>query len=68
LWSTGGTGIGSFSTAGVDADDSFVVHVHHVFDEHPEVRPLQDLPPEWAAERESPRDEWRRYPWPDEPE
>jgi hypothetical protein len=52
----------------VDVPDGFVVHLHHVFDEHPEVRPLKDLPLEWAAERESPEGEWRRYPWPDEPE
>jgi hypothetical protein len=53
----------------VSGDDLVMVHAHHVFDDHPEIRPLRDLPLEWAAERESAEaHEWRRYPWPDEPE
>jgi hypothetical protein len=39
-----------------------------VFEEHPEVRSLADLPPGWAAERTSVGTEWHRYPWPDDPE
>jgi hypothetical protein len=38
-----------------------------MFDDHPEIRTLRDLPPEWAAERDSAdTHEWRRYSWPDE--
>jgi hypothetical protein len=53
----------------VVSGDLVIVHAHHVFDEYPEVRTLQDLPLEWAAERDSAGShDWRRYPWPDEPE
>jgi hypothetical protein len=51
----------------VTPGDLVIVHIHHVFDDHPEVRTLRDLPPEWAAERDSAdTHEWRRYSWPDE--
>jgi len=52
----------------VDADDGFAVHVEHVFDEHPELRPLADLPFGWAAERSATDADWSRYPWSDDAE
>jgi hypothetical protein len=47
----------------VSEDDALVLHVEHVFDEHPDLRHLVDLPEGWAADRESVTGEWRRYPW-----
>jgi hypothetical protein len=44
------------------------VHIHHVFDDHPDVRSLADLPEGWAAERTSEDADWERYPWPEESE
>jgi hypothetical protein len=43
--------------------DAVVVHVEHVFEEHPDLRLLADLPEGWAAERDAVAGEWRRYPW-----
>jgi hypothetical protein len=47
----------------VSEDDALVLHVEHVFDEHPDLLHLVDLPKGWAAERDSVTDEWRRYRW-----
>jgi hypothetical protein len=52
----------------VSRDDSHAVHIGHVFDEHPDVQALRDLPPGWAAERPSEAAEWARYPWPEDAE
>jgi hypothetical protein len=43
--------------------DYVAVHVVHMFDAYPRLRALSDLPPGWAAERESVDGEWRRYAW-----
>lgn len=50
----------------VNVEDGLAVHIHHVFDEHPDVRALADLPEGWAAERASAAAEWERFPQPDE--
>jgi hypothetical protein len=47
----------------VSEDDALMLHVEHVFDEHPELRHLVDLPEGWVAERESVTGGWRRDPW-----
>jgi hypothetical protein len=58
---------GFFDGGTFDRDDAAAVHIFHVFDEHPDVRPLHDLPFGWAAERSATDAEWQRYPWPDDP-
>jgi hypothetical protein len=50
----------------VDDKDAVAVHIGHVFENHPDLRVLADLPQGWAAERDSPAGQWRRYPWPAE--
>jgi hypothetical protein len=57
-----------FLDGGEVAVDGVAVHLGHVFEDHPELGLLQDLPAGWAAERSSETAEWERYPWPDEPE
>jgi hypothetical protein len=52
----------------VDLAQGVVVHVAHVLDAHPDLASLADLPPGWAAERESEEGQWERYPWPDVPD
>jgi hypothetical protein len=47
----------------VDEIDAVVVHVEHVFEKHPDLRLLADLPEGWAAERDPVAGEWSRYPW-----
>jgi hypothetical protein len=47
----------------VDDVDAVAVHIGHVFETHPDLRLLVDLPEGWAAERDSIAGEWRRYPW-----
>ena len=49
----------------VGDEDAVAVHIEHVFENHPDLRSLADLPEGWAAERESLEGEWRRYPWPE---
>ena len=57
---------GFFDGGQFNVEDGFAVHIHHVFDEHPEVRLLADLPEGWAAERTSEEGAWERFPQPDE--
>jgi len=52
----------------VTTDDAVAIHLRHVFEEQPDLLPLLDLPPGWAAERSSETAEWGRYPWPDDPD
>ena len=47
----------------VDDIDAVAVHIEHVFEKHPDLRLLADLPKGWAAERNSIAGEWRRSPW-----
>lgn len=56
-------GAWQFLDGGTVSDDALVLHVSHVFDKHPDLLHLTDLPEGWAAERDSETDEWRRYPW-----
>jgi hypothetical protein len=49
----------------VDVAQGVALHVAHVLDAHPEVAPLADLPPGWAAERESEEGQWERFRWPE---
>jgi hypothetical protein len=44
-----------------DEEDAVAVHFGHVFEQHPELRSLADLPEGWAAERDSIGRDWRRY-------
>jgi hypothetical protein len=50
----------------VNEENAVVVHIGHVFEKHPDLRSLADLPEGRAAERDSVTGEWRRYPWPSE--
>jgi hypothetical protein len=50
----------------VEQEDGVALHASHVLDLDATLLELADLPPEWAAERESVTGEWERYPWPDE--
>jgi hypothetical protein len=50
----------------VDVDDGVSVHIDHVFDEHPDVLALADLPEGWAAERISAESNWERFRQPDD--
>jgi hypothetical protein len=52
-----------FLDGGPVSEDAVVLHIHHVFDKHSDLRSLADLPEGWAAERDSVAGEWRRYPW-----
>jgi len=45
----------------VDEEDGVAVHLAHVFEKYPDLRPLADLPEGWAAERDSVAGDWRRY-------
>lgn len=54
-------GAWQFLDGGAVSDDA--VHVRHLFDKHPDLRDLADLPEGWAAERASVSGQWRRYPW-----
>jgi hypothetical protein len=47
----------------VDNVEAVAVHIEHVFEKHPDLRLLTDLPKGWAAERNSTAGAWRRYPW-----
>ena len=46
--------------------DGKAVHIHHVFDENPDLSVLSDLPEGWAAERPSGDGKWQRFPQPDD--
>jgi hypothetical protein len=52
-----------FLDGGPVSEDAVVLHIHHVFDKHSDLRSLADLPEGWAAERDSVAGDWRRYPW-----
>jgi hypothetical protein len=45
----------------VDTDDAVAAHVSHVFEKHPDLSLLADLPRGWSAERDSVAGEWRRF-------
>jgi hypothetical protein len=50
----------------VEEEDAIAVHLGHVFEKHPDLRPLAELPVGWAAERDSVAGKWRRYRLPEE--
>lgn len=45
-----------------DASAYKVVGIGHVLDQDPSLRPLDDLPPNWDAERKKVGEEWKRTP------
>jgi hypothetical protein len=49
----------------VDEADGILLHLGHILDRHPELSALADLPEEWAAERETEREPWSRFHWPE---
>jgi hypothetical protein len=50
----------------VENEEGVALHAGHILDQDETLLDLADLPPEWAAERESVGGDWDRYPWPDE--
>jgi hypothetical protein len=46
----------------VDARDVVGTREERVFERHPDLRVLVDLPEGWAAQRDSPTGTWRRFP------
>jgi hypothetical protein len=43
-----------------DERTTSLVHLSHVFADHPELAEIADLPRGWAAVRDSPDESWRR--------
>ena len=53
-----------FSCLTIDSnndDDWATVHVQHILDRDPSLAELMDLPPGWAARRDTADEAWTRY-------
>ncbi len=48
--------------ASVEIDDGVALHLVHIVERHPYIHEIGDLPPGWAAERDTTSDPWRRIP------